>query len=455
MDRFLVRKDVYEELEKAMRDRSHLVQKDITDKNGNRRKVWVRGNVLQKEQKTVKGEEPTEETKGKPKFNAGDSVNLDGAKGDFKVQSIDKDGAYHVVSADGKKGYKVSENHITGKTEKNTNTNNEEQTKNSKEEKSVQYEKPNAEHAILSKLSEEDKQEIYKVYDKPDVKESLESDILVDSSKGEKIFKNLNPILQRKIWEMNNDYVRQYVDWSKYNGDLTGEAMYQLYKGFKKNSKKTVDPKVQAFRKEQQKKEKESYERSKQIADFYKNTGLPVSDPSASLHISAVEKEENKQNNLKAGNRDDSIFNENDDVTFWRSGNYIDGKITKIDQDYRGAVSLQVESNGHKYWVETDDIIKHPASDSNKEKDKGNNKPVPENDVAARDMPSGYVSQLSEETKGMLLNELKKHFKDSGMSGEEMADAVDNAMDSKVSDLQDLWNENQEIKTILWNEKNR
>lgn len=40
--------EVYEELQKAIRDRSHLTQKVITDKNGHTRKVWV--NPLDKEQ---------------------------------------------------------------------------------------------------------------------------------------------------------------------------------------------------------------------------------------------------------------------------------------------------------------------------------------------------------------------------------------------------------------------
>ena len=187
MDKYLCRKDVFDEIEKAMRDRSHLTQKKVTDKNGHQRTVWVKPGENSVAEKGKKIEEtkkdngkkiktpldviehvveyggdindiksqkllneahdlslrvanPTndpnydkkltqfrqdckkrisdiknsKENSSKPKHSVGDKVTLDGAKGDFKVSSIDKDGVYHVVSADGKKGYKVSENHITG-----------------------------------------------------------------------------------------------------------------------------------------------------------------------------------------------------------------------------------------------------------------------------------------------------------------------------------------------------
>lgn len=255
MDRFLVRKDVYNEIEKAVRDRSHLTQKKITDKNGKQRTVWVRGTVEEKKQRQKKGEELTGN-----KFKVGDSVTLDGVKGDYKVNSIDEDGAYHVVSADGKKGYKVSENHITG-----------------------------------NKGNPEDKKEV----DSETKKEQ--------------------------------------------------------------RPKKEISVQVKMKRKEQQKKEKEKYDYNKRMNDFYVNTGLN-GGPDAVLYRQAVEKEENKQPNLRAGSRDDSIFEQNDDVQFWRNGNYIDGKITQVRESYDGSVSLQVESNGNKYWVETENIIKHPAS---------------------------------------------------------------------------------------------
>lgn len=112
MDKYLCRKDVFDDIEKAMRDRSHLTQKKITDKNGKQRTVWVRPGENPVADKGKKAEDTTEKQSVKPKHSVGDTVTLDGAKGDFKVSSIDKDGSYHVVSIDGKTGYHVSENHI-------------------------------------------------------------------------------------------------------------------------------------------------------------------------------------------------------------------------------------------------------------------------------------------------------------------------------------------------------
>lgn len=91
-----------------------LHRKKITDKNGKQRTVWVRPGENPVADKGKKAEDTTEKQSTKPKHSVGDIVTLDGAKGDFKVSSIDKDGTYHVVSADGKTGYKVSENHING-----------------------------------------------------------------------------------------------------------------------------------------------------------------------------------------------------------------------------------------------------------------------------------------------------------------------------------------------------
>ena len=130
MDKFLVRKDVYETLKKAFGNRSNLKEKIITDKNGHQKKVWVRAGEEQKKQRykkieptkneekespgeTIKDSEksPEEAKENKPKYDIGANVTLDSIEGDFKINSIDKDGSYHVISADGKK-YHVSENHI-------------------------------------------------------------------------------------------------------------------------------------------------------------------------------------------------------------------------------------------------------------------------------------------------------------------------------------------------------
>lgn len=66
-------------------------------------------------------------------------------------------------------------------------------------------------------------------------------------------------------------------------------------------------------------------------------------------------------------------------------------------------------------------------------------------------LPSGYVNDLSIEKQGELLKLLKEHFKKEGMSGMEIADALDNAMDSKISDLEEIYNKNKEVKELLMN----
>lgn len=64
-------------------------------------------------------------------------------------------------------------------------------------------------------------------------------------------------------------------------------------------------------------------------------------------------------------------------------------------------------------------------------------------------LPSGYVTDLSIEKQGELNKLLKEHFKNEGMSGMDIADAVDNAMDSKISDLEEIYNKNSKIKEWL------
>lgn len=64
-------------------------------------------------------------------------------------------------------------------------------------------------------------------------------------------------------------------------------------------------------------------------------------------------------------------------------------------------------------------------------------------------IPSGYVNDLSIEKQGELNKLLKEHFKNEGMSGMDIADAVDNAMNSKISDLEEIYNKNSKIKEWL------
>lgn len=67
-------------------------------------------------------------------------------------------------------------------------------------------------------------------------------------------------------------------------------------------------------------------------------------------------------------------------------------------------------------------------------------------------LPSGYVTDLSIEKQGELRKLLKEHFKKEGMSGMDIADALDNAMDSKISDLEEIYNNNSSIKDLLTKE---
>lgn len=88
--------NAYEELQKAIRDRSHLVPKVITDKNGYQRKVMVRPDEIENKKNL------------KPKsddFEVGSVVTLknDSKNRSYKIVSIDKDGTYHFMREDGVK----------------------------------------------------------------------------------------------------------------------------------------------------------------------------------------------------------------------------------------------------------------------------------------------------------------------------------------------------------------
>ncbi len=125
MDKFLVRKDVFNQLSKSFmlnaetiekaRDRSRLMPKKITDKNGHQKTVYVRGTVEEKGMKQKKVEEPTES-----KFKVGETVNIKGKNGNFTINGIDKDNSLH-VSNDKKESYHVSTNYVSQKDESGNN----------------------------------------------------------------------------------------------------------------------------------------------------------------------------------------------------------------------------------------------------------------------------------------------------------------------------------------------
>lgn len=240
MDRFLVRKDIYDEIVKAMRDRSHLIPKKITDKNGHQRTVMVRPGEEVKGEKQKKVEEPTEKRIAKPKYEVGSTVTLDGAKGDFKVNSIDKDGTYHVVSADGKKGYKVSENHITGNKGNNENKNEVDFEKKNNASKTEEIARKNdAENNVNEaiKLTDEEKNKITNTFT-PEFLNGLEGK--ESTTIGNIILNNLYSIGERDLFNKIRKQEWDYKDANNkhgntFNSDYAKEAMYKLYQEYKKN----------------------------------------------------------------------------------------------------------------------------------------------------------------------------------------------------------------------------
>lgn len=109
----------------------------------------------------------------------------------------------------------------------------------------------------------------------------------------------------------------------------------------------------------------EAARQNKNFRDFYDNTGLKGrGGPEEALARNEADKEDRKQDKLKAGKRDDSMFKQNDKIEFNRAGHYINGKIEKVDKDWQGNVSLYVRGDdGKGYWVETNNVTKHQTGD--------------------------------------------------------------------------------------------
>ena len=101
-------------------------------------------------------------------------------------------------------------------------------------------------------------------------------------------------------------------------------ALFVRGKGMlnKKDAIAHLEGKLNSFRSQQ--KEKESYEYNRDIRDFYDRTGLKGGMYEALARNEAAT-EERKEDKLKAGNRDDSSFKENDKVEFSRNGKYLNG----------------------------------------------------------------------------------------------------------------------------------
>lgn len=127
----------------------------------------------------------------------------------------------------------------------------------------------------------------------------------------------------------------------------------------------------------------------------------------------------------------------------------ISEKLDKTDNSELKAVFENFETDVSKYPSvgEFEDSLENKIRDFDLIYSRVNN----EKSKKQGKLPSGYVNDLSIEKQGDLRKLLKEHFKKEGMSGMEIADALDNAMDSKISDLEEIYNTNKEVKELLMN----
>ncbi|HDR7461842.1 TPA: hypothetical protein QCX54_000338 [Bacillus toyonensis] len=58
-------------------------------------------------------------------------------------------------------------------------------------------------------------------------------------------------------------------------------------------------------------------------------------------------------------------------------------------------------------------------------------------------MKTNYIFQLSKETQELILNDLKNELAKLGLNKEEFLEAIDNAMNSRLCDLEDTINVNK------------
>ena len=61
-------------------------------------------------------------------------------------------------------------------------------------------------------------------------------------------------------------------------------------------------------------------------------------------------------------------------------------------------------------------------------------------------MKTNYISQLSKETQELILNDLKNELAKLGLNKEEFLEAIDNAMNSRLCDLEDTINVNKYLE---------
>lgn len=258
MDKFLIRKDVYEDLiEKGygQRDLSKLTKKQITDKNGHKRTVYVRN-----------GEQPAAQNQGKAqdelspekkahyeemleKVKTGSEENALFVRGKGMLNK--KDAIAHLSEKLGKKPVNSAyEGHLESDNPPNTDITKEDEERFGKQalsglsgkRTSSEETKNETPHGyILNKLTDEEKNKIYDLFKDADFTKQLDSklEFHLDDKAGEMILKKMpHGALQSKIYELAREYNREnFKDARDYKNGLPEEAMGQLYKDYKENLK--------------------------------------------------------------------------------------------------------------------------------------------------------------------------------------------------------------------------
>ena len=199
---------------------------------------------------------------------------------------------------------------------------------------------------------------------------------------------------QTKTDELTPEKKARYEDMlEKVKAGPDENALFVRDKGMlnKKDAIAHLEGKLNSSRSQQ--KEKESYEYNRDIRDFYDRTGLK-GGMYETLARNEAAKEERKDDKLKAGNRDDSSFKENDKVEFSRNGKYLNGTIESIRKDYKGNVSMMVKAeDGKTYFVESGDITKHSSGEEKSSTESKASKTEEKKESAKKDTPKPSMSE--------------------------------------------------------------
>ena len=200
---------------------------------------------------------------------------------------------------------------------------------------------------------------------------------------------------QPKVPEIADNKKARYEEMlEKVKAGPDENALFVRDKGMlnKKDAIAHLEGKLNSSRSQQ--KEKESYEYNRDIRDFYDRTGLKGGMYEALARNEAT-KEERKDDKLKAGNRDDSMFKENDSIEFSRYGKILNGEIQSVRKDYKGNVSLLVHAEDNKdYWIEASDVTKHDSKSKADKKEK-----EPKKEIKAEEYKENYLDAKNEAGK--------------------------------------------------------